>query len=245
MAENIYPTKELQEIEQRERDLFNQRKGEIRGNIECIHRDLELYTKKVNKYKRQTRVINWFNIITGNVSLLTVTGVGIATSILTLNPLVIGIVIGALSGIEVIKTLSLFATIKGYCKKQEEKYIALRDLTRQYKERLFIYSHKVLDDNRITLEEVQMAAHIYHEYKTKRDKLLDSVIVEEVNITQIKTVEDILKQSKLSNSTKDKIKKELLEKELREKLGLVDKPKEHLATVNLQSVQVPSAPPYN
>ena len=241
MAEDLYPTKELGEAEQRERDLFNQRKGEIRGSIECIHRDLSEYEKKVKKYRRQIRIINWFNIVTGNVSLLAATGVGIATSILSLNPLVIGIVIGAMSGLEAVKSLSLFATVKVYCKKQEQKYISLRDLTRQYKERLFIYSHKVFDDNRITLEEVQTAAYIYGEYKTKRDKLLDSVVTPE-GVPQVNHVDEIINASKLSHSAKEKIRKELYEKELREKVGLVEKPKEY--AVNLQTPPVPSAPAY-
>ena len=235
MDENLYPTKELDDI--RSRDLFNQRKGEIRGNIEMIQRDLDLYTKKAKKYRHQTRVINWVNIVTGNVSVLTVTGIGIATSILTLNPLVIGIVIGAMSGFEAIKSLSLFVTVKQYSNKQKEKYILLRDLTRQYQERLYIYSHKVLDDNLITMEEVQTIASIYGEYKSKRDQLLDSVVLTEqtqgenpkarplVGRSLTVTLDDILKESKLSHSAKDKIRKELLEKDLREKLGLVEKPK--------------------
>jgi hypothetical protein len=158
-----------------------------------------------------------------------------------------------MSGVEVIKSLSLFTTVKVYCQKNELKYITLRDLARQYKERLFIYSHKVFDDNRITLEEVQTAASMYGEYKTKRDKLLDSTIaltaMANVDIRQVSNVEEIIKASKLSHSAKEKIRKELYEKDLREKVGLVDKPKEHFATVNLQSAggqtPSPSAPSYS
>jgi hypothetical protein len=245
MEENIYPTKDLQDLQMRERDLFNQRKGEIRGNIECIHRDLILYEKKVKKYRRQSRIINWFNIVSGNATFLAATGVGIATSIVSLNPLVIGIVIGAMSGIEVIKSLSLFTTVKVYCKKKEQKYTQLRDLARQFKERLFIYSHKVFDDNRITIEEVQTAAMMYGEYRTTRDKLLDSTIALDSQVNPVNPVEEIIKASKLSHSAKEKIRKELYEKDLREKVGLVDKPKEHFATVNLQSPPVPSAPSYS
>ena len=241
-SRELYPTKDLQEAGQRERDLFNQRKGEIRGNIDCIHRDLIVYEKKVRKYRRQSRIINWFNIITGNATFLAATGVGIATSIVTLNPLVFGIVIGAMSGFEVIKSLSLFTTVKVYCKKKEQKYIQLRDLARQYKERLFIYSHKIFDDNRITLEEVQTAAQMYGEYTSKRDKLLDTTVTVEDQGQNVNPVEEIIKASKLSHSAKEKIRKELYEKDLREKVGLVDKPKEHIATVNLQPS--PSAPPY-
>ena len=90
------------------------------------------------------------------------------------------------------------------------------------------------------MEEIQTVASIYGEYKSKRDKLLDSaVMTEQTQGENPKSLDDILKESKLGNSAKDKIRKELLEKELREKLGLVEKPKEY--AVNLHS---PSAPPY-
>ena len=157
-----------------------------------------------------------------------------------------------MSGLEAIKSLSLFGTVKLYCKKQEQKYILLRDLASQYKERLFIYSHKVLDDMRITYEEVQTAIQIYGEYKSKRDKLLDQpsalelrVINERSESNNINMFEKIIKESKLSHSEKEKLRKEVIQKDLREKLGLVEKPKEYAATVNLQTNSQPSAPPYD
>ena len=164
---------DLSNLELKERDLFNQRKGEMRKNLETITRDIELFDKRVRNASNRIRNFDFFNIGFGSVLMIIVVILGILASVSNINYNFIGISVASLSGFEIIKNLSILLAIKLYFKKQKEKYITLRDIANKYHNRLYLYVEKILEDFIISFDELTNATNIFNEYIKEKNKLCD------------------------------------------------------------------------
>ena len=164
---------DLSNLELKERDLFNQRKGEMRKNLETISRDIELFNKRVRNTSNRIRNFDFFNIGFGSVLMIIVVILGILASASNINYNFIGISVASLSGFEIIKNLSILLAIKLYYKKQKEKYITLRDIANKYHNRLYLYVEKILEDFIISFDELTNATNIFNEYIKEKNKLCD------------------------------------------------------------------------
>ena len=164
---------DLSNLELKERDLFNQRKGEMRKNLETISRDIELFNKRVRNTSNRIRNFDFFNIGFGSVLMIIVVILGILASVSNINYNFIGISVASLSGFEIIKNLSILLAIKLYFKKQKEKYITLRDIANKYHNRLYLYVEKILEDFIISFDELTNATNIFNEYIKEKNKLGD------------------------------------------------------------------------
>ena len=114
----LYEKIELTKAEQEERDLFNQRKGEMKYSISIIEKDLIMYTKKLNRTSNHIRNLDFVNIGFSSVIVFFLVIIGIleSTNIFPLNS---GISVSVLSGFELLRNLAIIVAIKSYLGKQK------------------------------------------------------------------------------------------------------------------------------
>ena len=156
-----------------ERDLFNQRKGEMKNNISIIEKDLLIFTKKLIMVSNYIRNLDFFNIGISSFVVLSILILGFLNIFNIVQNDVLGLLISSLSGFEFIRNISILIAIKRYFSKQKNKYILLRNNAQEHRDKLFLYTQKCLEDGLISFNEIEMSLKIFSDYTNEKNKILE------------------------------------------------------------------------